>query len=57
MICEICHKELKGQKQDTWGIQVMKGTKSEFHYYCSGEHAKEGERNLGYKVVGEIVDA
>lgn len=55
MNCEICKKEcLFG---NTWGIQVAKpdGT-FEFHYYCSKEHAEEGEKKLGYKVVGEIVD-
>ncbi|KKN64751.1 hypothetical protein LCGC14_0488830 [marine sediment metagenome] len=55
-ICEICDSEITDGIA-LWGIQVMKGAKPEFHYYCSEEHAKEGEGKLDYKVVGEVVDA
>ena len=42
-ICEICDKEIMND-QTLWGIQVAKpGGEFEFHYYCSEEHAKEGE--------------
>ncbi len=48
----------RSNDQTLWGIQVASpGCKMEYHYYCSEEHAKEGEGNLGYKVVGEVADA
>ena len=48
----------RSNDQELWGIQAMTPTgKSEFHYYCSKNHAEEGERKLGYKIVGEIANA
>lgn len=54
-ICETCGKQFDSGEVGLWVVQVMKGTKSEFHYYCSEKHADEGMKNLPYPVIiGEI---
>ena len=56
MNCEFCDRDItNGEK---WGLATtpIKDGFPQIHYYCSEEHAKEGEKKLDYKVVGEIID-
>lgn len=56
MKCETCEKDIM-LGQNVWGRQVIRDTQSEFHYYCSEEHAEIGLVNLGYsRIIGEVTD-
>ena len=54
--CEECRCNLVNG--NIWGFQVQKKMNSEFHYYCSEEHANLGMEKLkkGAIEVGIIVD-
>lgn len=49
--CEVCDKD----SSELWGVQVMSGTKSELHYFCS-EVCGNIWMGKQKKVVGEVID-